>query len=207
MAGLTFDPVKHRYFLDAIPLPSITGVIAAAGLSDYSGIPEAVLRRKQQLGKAVHLAACFVDKGTLDWASVHPDTVPYIKAYESFIKKTGFSPLFAEQPLASKRLRFAGTPDRLGLLYGKHAIVEIKCSVNIEPAAAYQTAAQAILVEENKLVPKVKVRYALHLKPDASYKLVPFKDATDRFTFVAALHLFHIRSVNGQIKENDSWKL
>ena len=62
---LNFDEATHTYTVDGRDYPSITTVIEAAGLVDYSMLPAADLNFYQLRGIALHDACWFSDEGRL----------------------------------------------------------------------------------------------------------------------------------------------
>src|SRR5262245_50722706 len=85
---LTLDPATHVYTLTADdgtvshPL-SVTQVISRAGMgTDYGDVRPDILERAKQRGIHVDLACDYLDAGDLDWDSVHPTWLPYVKAWQ-----------------------------------------------------------------------------------------------------------------------------
>src|SRR4051812_31758875 len=75
-SGLAFDPVEHRYWLDDRPVPSVTQVLAGAGLVDYTFCREWARER----GSLVHKAIAIELREGLDWTTVPEEFHPYISA-------------------------------------------------------------------------------------------------------------------------------
>lgn len=187
MAGpvVTFDRERHEYRLDGVIVPSTTQVLRSAGLITYSFRNDYFRRR----GEYVHLACHLHDQEALDEASLDPVLAPYLEAYRSFLEDTGFEVLLSEEPLVSVSHRFGTTPDKLGLLHGAPAIIELKTGT-VQPWVALQTAAQALAVADRfPEYRKIKLkRFALALRPDKTYHLTgPFTNKGDSEVFLAAL--------------------
>ncbi len=102
---LTFEPEAHRYTLhrgatarreeeaEAILLPSVTGVLQASGLIDFSRIPPTILRDARDRGGAVHQAVHYFNEGDLDVESFRADFpayAPYLDAWLRFRQDSGF---------------------------------------------------------------------------------------------------------------------
>src|SRR3990167_10139218 len=108
----TFDQDAHKYYLDGVEIPGVTTVLKTAGLSSvYDGFTDAALR-----GLHVHQACEWLDLNDLDWSTVYPQWVGYVKAYERFKQETSFVPELIEWQGYQPALRFAGTIDREGVL-------------------------------------------------------------------------------------------
>lgn len=181
MNEFQFDKDRHIYTLDGRILPSVTQVLECVGMIDTRYFTDFHRFR----GSAVHAACHYLDEYDLDWDSVEPQFVPYIKAYERFKEESGFMPETIEQPKHCPVWRFAGTPDRVGLLNGRRVVIDLK-NVSYLPAYAIQTAAYAWLSGRAELP-----RFTVHLKPDATYKLHPENNAADLDEFFAALRVTH----------------
>jgi hypothetical protein len=83
-AAFTFDEERHRYRVSGQPVPSVSTVIEALGLADFSKAPPSRLRQKAEIGTFAHQATAYLDRGTLDWSSLHPVIQPYVEAYARF---------------------------------------------------------------------------------------------------------------------------
>ena len=59
----TFVPEEHAYIQEGVQIPSVTQILNAVGLVDYSQIPEAILDHKAEIGTAAHAAAHYFDEG------------------------------------------------------------------------------------------------------------------------------------------------
>jgi hypothetical protein len=108
--SVEFDRDEHIYTRRGVILPSITQVLAAEGIIDTSFYTEGGRDR----GKNVHLACHLFDTGQIGEEEIDAETEPYLRAWISFKRDTGFEVVDSEKPLASKLYGFAGTPDRVG---------------------------------------------------------------------------------------------
>lgn len=211
--GLTFEPEGHIYKLDGVRLPSLTQILDATGFIDYSMVTVEVLKAKAAFGSKVHEFTLWVDQDRLDLA----DLAPY-PAYEmrvlgwlDFVKDFEFNSdlNWAEKPMALKLngSTFAMTPDRFGTSNIGKCVVEIKCSCDLMPAYAIQTAAQ-MLAFRNEQNPDIK-RLVVQLldKPNASGRRYNVKEYTDRMDekiFAAALACAAWRLNNKLFRTSDS---
>lgn len=83
-ADIQFDPATHIYRVGGRIVRSVTQVLEDGGLSDWSGVPAAVLRDAQVRGTMVHRACHFINKNNLDPASIDERIGGYIEAYNKF---------------------------------------------------------------------------------------------------------------------------
>lgn len=192
---LEFDRPSHTYRLDGLPVPNVTSVTDA--LSSYAGVPAEVLRRKAEIGEAVHYATELDDGNDLDDASLPDEIRGYVGAWRRFKADTGFAATFIEQPVASKLYRYAGTLDRIGVFH-RHkrvrpntlCLLDLKTTYAILPAVGPQTAAYAQAWNESAS-PRLRAtrRFAVQLDTDGTYRLHECDDVTDLSVFLAALAL------------------
>ena len=162
----TFDQNEHRYFLDGVEIPGVTSILKEAGLCrSYDGFHEAQLR-----GLHVHTACEWLDLNDLDWASVYPQWVGYVRAYERFKQEQGFAPELIEFQSYSPAYRFGGTIDRVGVMEGKKVLGDIKTG-QPEDWHPIQTAAYSLLVDG------VQERISVYLKDDGTYRIERHADA------------------------------
>lgn len=188
---LTFDADTHRYQLNGVSLPSVTQVIGY--LNDFSQVPPETLERACHFGTAVHKATELYDLGTLDVDSLDPALVPYLDAWKKFLADTGFINEFVEEKVFSKKYGYAGTVDRIGILQRHRSIIDIKSmsSISNSHSISVQTAgyeqAFSEMWDENKQSFR---RYALQLKGNGNYNLVPYNDMTDFNVFLSCLNIY-----------------
>ena len=170
--------------------PHPTGLLQEFGLIDYSMVPRDRLEYKRVLGMAVDLACNYLDNCNLDKSSLDKRIVPYVEAYEKFCRVTGFEvdPDRSQKPLSSRKWRFCGTNDMIGLLNDELVLVDRKCTWTVYAAAGPQLAAYQLLAEENYGI-KIRRRFALQLKETGNYDLVEFKEKSDFVDFQACLYL------------------
>lgn len=193
--GLAFDEATHTYTFNGRIVPHITGILKACGWIDDRWFKEEHCYR----GRVVHRGCWYLAEGDLDRVAFEakwPEFICYIKAFEKFLADTGFRPDWCERPLYSRVYQFAGTPDLKGPYQSRPAVIDIKTG---EPglAARMQTAAQALLVEENEGLKNV-ARWALQLLNHGTYKMHPYLDDSDKLRFIADVSNVHFRRNHGQ---------
>lgn len=190
-AGLLFDPEAHRYTLDGRPVPGVTSVLKLVSSVDYAGVDPDVLARAAARGTAVHRMVELDGQGILDEDSLDDELRPYLVQWRQFLTRSGFVPLLQEGQVASRRYGYAGTLDLFGVLNGRFALIDVKSVARVMRATGPQTAAYELALREWKpeLLPGDAPvdRFALQLRPGASWQLVPFPSRSDARVFLGAL--------------------
>jgi len=190
--SLTFDAATHVYTLDEVRVPSVTGILKASGLIDFSRIPPSILEDARERGSKVHAAIHFYNEQDLDvdeFCRNFPTYAGYLQAWIAFCDQRHFVGVLNEHRIASRRRRVAGTLDCLGLLDGAPVLLDFKTGRPQDVAANLQTAAyHALALEwaaEDKalaaffeLHPVVK-RYAVQLKKDGTFRVEAFSAPSD----------------------------
>jgi len=180
-----FDPAKlifipepdHCYTYDGRQFVSVTQALTMTGFIDSKWFTQ----ESRDRGTYVHEATVMIDEGTLNWDALHPDLVPYCRAYEWLIGIAGFKVLASEMRVAHPQYLYAGTLDRIGELNGKLVLIDIK-SGGVSAWAALQTAAYADCFSEPM------ERYALCLPSNGPPRLSePYKNKMDVRVFRAAV--------------------
>lgn len=197
-----FDPATHTYTLAGRKLPSVTQILRAEGFIDDTGWNEFAMKR----GSAVHEATLYYDEGRLDWGTVDPRIRGYLMAYIRFLGETGFKPRLMETPLASAKLGYAGTFDRLGALADAETLLDFKSgSAGYKPWHDLQLGAYHGLIRENRDALGLEIKdmprrhFVLQLMEDATYKLHPMKSQASEAIacFLAALTTFNWKQKRG----------
>lgn len=219
--GLTFVEEGHRYELNGKRLISLTQILDASGLVDYSMVQPDVLAAKAQFGTKVHEYTKWHDQGELDPEDMdqlkkHPKYGPRITGWLQFLEDFHFTPdlNWCEVPCAVKLngMLYAMTIDRFGIMGTKEeivagkgvpAVVEIKTCCDHQPSHQIQTAGQAVVFRGDGSVPLK--RYGVYLldKPKADgryYRAEAHEDRLDEKVFVASLMLVQYRINNSLLK-------
>ena len=195
MSQLIFDEEKHLYTHDGQPIISVTQILQATGMIDFSMVRADVLDRACKLGTATHKATQFDDKGTLDEGSLSEGIVPYLNAWRKFKSDYNAYMLCDELMVHSHRYDFAGTLDRVAVINGKNILIDIKTSTAIYPATRLQTALYKIAYEE-ETGNKVDGRWCVQLKDDGTYKTEVYKNRTDEMYAISARKVYQFRKEN-----------
>lgn len=178
----------HGYFLGAQELDSPSSVFAELGLVDrrfYT--PESRAR-----GRAVHAGLHFAVKGTLDWASLHPDLHGFVRSGLLWWERRAPRVVRLETSLYHPALLFAGTFDVEWELDGWPWIVDYKSGA-AGKLARFQTAAYAMLAARLGVLRPHK-RAALELQGDGTIaNLVTYDDHTDGAAWLNLLGAARVR--------------
>lgn len=196
--SLTFDADTHTYRYKGERVPSVTQALSVVTDEYLRKIPPERLERKRQIGSAVHKAIELDLRGELDPDTIAPVWAAYFAAWTQFrdlLAPEDIGP--CEVPRYSHGWRYAGTPDLVLRVFNprkakKHwAIVDVKCSWQLHPAVGPQTEAYRDLLNNDPAQPEmIADRYALHLKPTGSYKLIPLDEPHDMTVFLSCLSLY-----------------
>ncbi len=201
MTGLTFDELTHTYTLDGQVVPSVTGILKASGLIDFTGIPESILEAARVRGTTVHQAIAYFNDGDLDldlFATDFPEYVPYIAGWVDFCGQRRFTPIVNECQIASRRYQIAGTLDCLGELDGEPVLLDFATGNPDDTAKDLQTAGYFVLALEWAEHPEADPRlvdffsrhtllrrYGVRLEKTGAFSLHPYTNPSDLRQFLA----------------------
>lgn len=184
---VTFRAEDHTYWDEnGCRVPNVTSILEP--VTDYSMVPAEILRRKSEIGTAVHKACERFDRGTLDKDFMPAEIVPYVEAWAKFIAESNFKVVLNEAIVTHPSLRYTGTLDRTGILYGEAILLDIKTVAQLQPSTGIQTAAYQQALHAST-AHRTTGRYAVKLEPSGKYKLKQYSDPRDYATFVALLTL------------------
>ena len=204
--GLTFDREQHLYALDGQPLPSVTQILEATGVCDYSYLPPATRRMALGRGSAVHSATQFDDEGDLDEAGLDDELVPYLSAWRRFRAETGFTPDLIEYQDWHRTYRYAGTLDRRGVFPdGSKAILDIKTNSS-EGWVRLQLAAYADFFPDTRTYRRICVE----VRKDTTYRVIEFPAAhhtADFGRFLACLTVYRLQQEHGRLAVKQERKI
>lgn len=178
---MLFDPIKHEYRDSrGVVIPSVTQILAASGLCDFSFVDEEIRARSMQRGTNVHWMLQLEDEGALNYRQVPISLRPYRKAYLAWRSASGFVPELIEKQFIS-HFGFAGTLDRFGTLpptpmfpAGSKAIVDFK-SGGVQDWTKFQLAAYSTRIHPHPALARTIRRIALALRADGTYQVKEFK--------------------------------
>jgi hypothetical protein len=206
---LAYDPDRHVYSLEGVVIPSVTQCLQLAGLTPNFWYDKTTRDLAAERGKLVHLACEFLDDGVLDWTTLDPILVPFVRAYEAFKADTGFQVHQNEhqgwgaQKIENEWLPFGYTLDRVGHWRGKDGkhpddgIFDLKTGADIKPAMGVQLGGYGLGFYDSDgdsfALPGI-TRVVVQLRPDdrktgtgKPYRLYEYDAASDYAAFRWAL--------------------
>lgn len=137
---LTFDPTKHEYRFNGVVMPSVTQILKAVGLSDYSHIPADTLQKAAERGHVVHEIIELYERGILDESSIDPALRGYFESYLR-AKDAGLlpeRPSAIEKMVYSEKYKYCGMLDQM---YGDDWINDLKTVRTPQPEIELQLSA------------------------------------------------------------------
>lgn len=199
---LEFRADTHTYMLDGIPVPSITQILKDLKLyPNYDAITGSARERRR--GTLVHALLQAYDSGTLDYDAWQKydatlpherQLAPFMQAYQKFLKQVPTQWEWIESPVCGSigGIQVAGTPDRIGTILGRSAVLDIKVTRNTPPeCTALQTAAYATLWKQfTGASREPETRYALVLTP-GDFRLIEYQREEDYTALEAAITLWN----------------
>jgi hypothetical protein len=199
MSGvLTFNQAAHAYFFDGLPVPSVTQVLEACGVVDYSYLPPSTREMALARGSAVHLTTQYDDEGDLDEALLDDELRPYLDAWRRFRLDTGFTPDLIEHRGYHPLYRYAGTLDRRGSFPdGTTAMVDVKTNSS-QGWVRLQLAAYCAFFPN----PRTYRRICVEVHKDATYRAIEFPMAdysADFARFVACVAVYGLQRTYGRL--------
>jgi len=188
---IEFKEDTHQYFIDGREYPSVTTILDS--LNDFSFVDKDLLARAAHFGSAVHRATELYDLNQLDFDYLAPELMPYLEAWDNFMRDYKPEILSIEQRVASM-YGYAGTLDRYVSINKVRTIIDIKSGTVVPKYTGLQLAAYEQAVKEGG--GDVKQRLVVHLMP-FKYKVLPYTNKTDFITFKSALNLYKWSKANG----------
>lgn len=184
----SFYKIQNQQF------PRVSTIISEAGLYKLEG-PSARIEYARDRGSKAHKACALFDLGILDWSSVDPAILPYVKAWQLFCVRTGFKPMSVEMLVMSLTYQYAGTMDVLGHFDGQLAIVDRKCTAVMPKSAGCQLDAYRLAYNEG-LDKKNMVRQIMgvQLCKDGTFKRYPYESAVYHLTFLSAINIYNFNN-------------
>jgi hypothetical protein len=198
MSTATFSEDRHIYESDGVIVPSVTQVLALAGIDDVSRIPLHHLQRAAGIGTAVHEACEFLDQDDLDLESLDPSIQGYVLGYQRFRAETEFKPAMIEHRTIGDvdGLKYGMCLDRFGELRGRVTLIDLKTASRKQDAWGIQLAAYAVGLSDRIDFPGCQ-RVNVHLAKDGSYKLIRHEGDSDFEVWWAALRVAYWKLQHG----------
>lgn len=186
MPHVEFIEATHTYLVDKVEYPSVSTVLNV--MVDLSRVPRDKLEYKRMIGRATHRCIELYEAGELDVESVDPQIVPYLEGWIRLKSAKPFRVLAAEKIVYSMKYRVAGRLDILAELDSDIWLLDAKCTYEMAPSTALQTAGYTLCVNEMGEY-KVTKRAGVQLKPDGSFELYPYTEKSDERIFLNAVAL------------------
>lgn len=195
---LTFDPIAHVYAIGDRTLPSVTQILQAVGIADFTA-PWFTADVRDR-GSYVHAAILFDTEGELDEDALDPALEPYVAGWRKFRQESGAVIEHWERVVGDPILGYAGTLD--GVLRTTDArgrtertVVDVKRA--LYASAGPQVAAYRRCAYHLYDGPIVLKRAVLELPGDGGYRWHPLTHDHDEQVFLAALRVVNFRRVHG----------
>jgi len=187
--AVALDEATHTYTLNGVVTPGVSDVLVAGGVIDKSFYTE----NKRSFGSKVHKASQFLDEGDIALAELHPKIALYLNDWEIVKDEHKIEMLAIEKPIGSAIWRVCGKPDRLALVDGEKAILDIKTGESEAWHPLQMAGYEAILGPGWR-------RIAVHLKGDSRPRLREYKDKADVNIFLSALAVLQWRMAHQNYK-------
>jgi hypothetical protein len=181
---------------------SVTQILQAAGVIDFSMVDPATLAAAAERGRRVHELTALWDQwrqtkndmmSFLDRYEVSDELVGYLVQYDVFLTRYGFHPI-PEETERPRLVSISGvlvgmTPDRVG--YWPHrprqrVVIDLKTGIQVL-SHPLQLAAYAMALERSLVLAQQVDRIALYLTPD-SHRMQQFSNPNDFHAFLDILH-------------------
>ena len=217
--GVTFTEEPHAYYLNGKRIPfSLTQVLELAGISRQPTEPSEIAARPAaaKRGTKVHEYTLWSDQGELDmddlkpWPEYHNRVLGWQQFREDFHFEPDLTTCEVPLVVVVNGMTYAMKLDALGTIGEGDkvalAVVEKKCTADIEASFAIQTAGQAIAFKERAETLQMPLkRYVVQLLDKMNganrfYKVVEHTERTDEKIFLSALATTYWRMNHGLLK-------
>lgn len=109
-----FDPGPHIYTIDKKIVDSVTGVLADNNLIDLRWFDE----KSRLRGTRVHIGTHYMDEGDLDWNTVLPQDIGFLRSWDLLKLRNKIEIISVEDQVYDPLYMFAGTYDRILTMHG-----------------------------------------------------------------------------------------
>lgn len=178
MSLLSFDAGTHVYFVDGVPVPSVSQVIEAETNEYYdNSFAQSRLEVAKNRGTLVHKTIENIINSELSFSRDYEESrIIYetIRVYDDWVMKNKIVVLKNEMMLTNGI--FAGTVDLLVEEDGKLVLVDVKATSKITPMIELQLAGYYMLLRDNGI--EVSACKVLHIKPSKTKFTYTYKDVS-----------------------------
>lgn len=152
-------------------LARVTSIVTAAGLADFSGIPEKDREYYFERGSQNHLLWQMVEEGTADKYDFDPAVQLFRAGHARFLRETGFRALPGgiEMRIKNDELGYKGTLDRLGTIQNRVVLLDFKTSLVCDEATRIQTALYLLAIPGYRF--NEIERYGVAIRNDGTYRM------------------------------------
>ena len=182
IADLVYDPVAHATTCGGQPVPHVTEILAATGLTtDFEALAARggriaeMLAHARARGTAVHADCHAYDDDDLDWAKVDPRIAPFVHAWAACRTALGLRPIAhaRERQVFHPFEWYTGIQDGVFIDYaGVVVLGDIKTGDPEDAAAHLQTAAYAGAWDLAHPESRIQRRVAIWLVPQ---RRIPYR--------------------------------
>ncbi len=192
MSDFAYDATMRIGTMGGVIIPSVTELVRPIGYQ---------LSGNFSRGLAIHHACFLLGKGKLDWKSVDDSIMPYVLAFEKFLKQTGFKVRRAEDRLFHPTLGYHGQLDIEGTWNVNEypQLIDVK-SYRPDATTGIQLAGYDMLLPALKLP---RERSALELDKKGNWTRHAFDDPNDKAVFLSLLNIRAWRQNHGIKPERD----
>lgn len=170
---VTFDTATHMYRVGRHEVPSVTTCIKLAGLAPGA---EWYSEESRQRGQCVHEACMNIDLG-VSHNCTHEEHHGYIESYVLWRSMIDHQWDRVEEPKYTDAYGVAGMADRVGIVKGKPAILDLKTG-GIQKWHPLQFALYDLIYDD--VPPRVRERIGLYLRKDGRIaQMLRFNDPSD----------------------------
>jgi len=195
--NIDFNPETHEYFIDGVKVWSVTQILDANGISDFSFVKPEILEAARDLGNNVHSTVKLFSNNDLDEDSLDPVLALYLEQWKRFLKETKFEVIDTEQIVSHIKFLYCGRYDVRGIFKDKLTLLDIKTGSHTKETVKYtgvQTAGYAMAYNEKKKAKDMaKQRMGVWLTED-SYKMELCTNKADFTVFRAALTMANFKN-------------
>lgn len=185
---IVFDEASHTYTVRGERWPGVTSILDPY-LTDFSRVPDDILRRAREWGKAVHQTIELYEQNDLDYDSLASELLLALQQYMKAKEHMGWRVVGSEIPVAHAMHRYAGTLDLVAYAGNRKTAdqVDVKTGV-MPPSVGPQTSAYTEAYHHMKQPHRIGRRFCLFIGTE-SFKVYPLKEASDFSIFLSCLNL------------------
>lgn len=192
---LTFEEERHQYYIDGLPVPSVTELVSPLGQECGGGEEDALelaMDAAAERGVTMHAyLAHRLQGGEREGFELPEAYESYASAAELFLAEHTIDPMLIETALPGPG--FAGTPDLVCEFDGVLAIVDYKFVSQVAKSrVGAQLGGYQALCGENGIFPQGL--FAVQFLPEGTYRLYPVDLTQAGIAFNVCRSLYELRT-------------